>query len=151
MDIESLLKYAKLYAESASHPRADYMREYMANRYHQKRQEVIDRLGGRCARCGTRTGKFHLDHKDRTKKTMRASDLHSVNDKKFENEIKNLQILCEDCHKDKTNESWDYGSNVNRPRHGSYWYYRKYGCRCQECINAYKEKQKEWRYNQKKE
>ena len=143
MDFESLLKYAQLYSEAAHHPRADYMRQYMANRYHKKRQEVIDRLGGRCVRCGTREGKFHLDHKNKSKKTMRASDLHSVNDHRFENEIKNLQILCEDCHKAKTHDAWDY--STPRPTHPSYWYYRKYGCRCQACIDAYKEKQKEWR------
>lgn len=143
MDLESLLKYAQIFAEAASHPRADYMRTYMANRYHQKRQEVIDRLGGKCVRCGRTDGKLHLDHIDKSKKKMRAADLHSVNDKKFENEIKNLQILCEDCHKEKTKESWDY--STPKPRHGTYWYFRKYNCRCPKCVKAYKQKQKEWR------
>lgn len=147
MDIGSLLKFAQLYAESASHPRADYMREYMANRYHQKRQEVIDRLGGRCARCGSTEGKFHLDHKDKSKKTMRASDLHSVNDQRFESEIKNLQILCEDCHREKTKEAWDY--STPKPSHGTYWFYRKYRCRCPACVKAYTRKQKEWRKQQR--
>jgi hypothetical protein len=142
-----ILKYAQLYAESASHPRADYMREYMANRYHQKRKEVIDRLGGRCVRCGDTKGPFHLDHKNASKKTMRASDLHSVNDKRFESELKNLQLLCEDCHKEKTKETWDY--STPKPSHGTYWFFRKYRCRCPACTKAYKAKQKEWRKTQK--
>lgn len=149
MDLELLLKYAQLYADAANHPRADYMREYMANRYHKKRQEVIDRLGGRCARCGVTEGKFHLDHKDKSKKKMRASDLHSVNDKKFENELQNLQILCEDCHKIKTHEAWDY--STPKPTHGTYWFYRKYRCRCPECVAAYTNTQKEWRQQRSKE
>ena len=147
MDFECLLKYAQLYSEAANHPRADYMREYMANRYHQKRQEVIDRLGGRCTRCGSKDGNFHLDHKDKSKKTMRASDLHSVNDKRFKSEIKNLQILCEDCHREKTKEAWDY--STPKPSHGTYWFFRKYRCRCPACTKAYQAKQKEWRKTQK--
>jgi len=147
MDFERLLKFAQLYSEAANHPRADYMRAYMANRYHQKRQEIINRLGGRCSRCGTSEGKFHLDHKDKAKKTMRASDMHSVNDQKFENEIKNLQILCEDCHREKTKEAWDY--STPKPSHGTYWLYRKYRCRCPACVRAYQAKQKEWRKQQR--
>jgi hypothetical protein len=149
ISIEQLIKYAQLYSEAANHPRADYMREYMANRYHNTRQRVIDRLGGKCVRCGTNEGPLHLDHKDKSKKTMRASDLHSVNDKRFEDEIKNLQVLCADCHKRKTNEQWDYAGNINKPTHGSYWMFRKYRCRCPACIKAYTDKQKEWRQDQK--
>jgi hypothetical protein len=151
MDFECLLKYANLYSESASHPRADYMREYMANRYHQKRKEVIDRLGGRCIRCGSTEGPFHLDHKNASKKTMRASDLHSVNDKRFESELKNLQVLCEDCYHIKSFENWDYSKRTPKVTHGSYWFYRKYRCRCPACVKAYTEKQKEWRDNAKKD
>lgn len=143
---EQILKYASFYLEAAS-ARAEYMREYMKNRYHEKRNQVIERLGGKCSRCKTKEGPWHLDHKDKRKKTMRASDLHSVNDQKFEKEVKNLQLLCEKCHRDKTKESWDY--STPKPRHGTYWMYRKHGCRCKKCVGAYKEKQKEWREKNK--
>jgi len=149
ISIEQLVKFAQLYSEAANHPRADYMREYMANRYHQTRQRVLDRLGGKCVRCGTSEGQLHLDHKDASKKTMRASDLHSVNDKRFEEEVKNLQILCDDCHVAKTREAWDYSDRTPRPTHGSYWMFRKYRCRCPDCVKAYANKQKEWRKQQK--
>jgi 5-methylcytosine-specific restriction endonuclease McrA len=145
VSVDILLKYAQLYSEAANHPRADYMRQYMANRYHQVRQKIIDRLGGRCMRCGSSDGNLHLDHKDASKKTMRASDLHSVNDKKFEKEVKNLQILCADCHKNKTKEDWDYSPQTPRVTHGDYWFYKKYRCRCPACVKAYHAKQKEWK------
>lgn len=145
---DKLLKYASAFAKAAGHPRAEYMREYMKNRYRSKRQEIVDRLGGKCSRCGTKDGPWHLDHKDKKKKTMRASDLHSVNDQKFEEEIKNLQLLCENCHHIKTREAWDY--STPKPRHGTYWFYRKYDCRCPKCTKAYREKQKEWRDNKSK-
>ena len=141
--MDGLLKMAELFLEAAVHPRANYMREYMKNRYHNTRRDIADRLGGKCARCGSAKGPWHFDHIDKKKKSMRAADLHSVNDKKFESEIKNLQLLCADCHKEKTREAWDY--NVPKPRHGTYWGYRKYNCRCPQCVKAYKEKQKEWR------
>lgn len=131
---------------TAGHPRADYMREYMKNRYHSKRKSIVDRLGGKCSRCGVKGKKgspLHLDHKDKKKKKMRAADLHSVNDKRFEDEIKHLQLLCPKCHKEKTNEAWDY--STKKPRHGTYWMARKYKCKCKKCQKAYKEKQKEWR------
>src|SRR5271157_243309 len=136
---EMLFKYAEIFLEAS---RTDYMREYMANRYHSKRKEITDRLGGKCSRCGSKNTPLHLDHIDKKKKTMRASDLHSVNDKRFENEVKNLQLLCPDCHVKKTREVWDYA--VNKPHHG-YWKYRKDGCRCPVCVKDYKEKQKKWR------
>jgi len=144
MEFERLLKYASAFTKAAGHPRADYMREYMKNRYRNKRQEIIDRLGGKCSRCGSKDGTFHLDHIDKKKKTMRAADMHSVNDKKFEEEIKNLQILCKNCHHIKSREAWDYSDRTPRSTHGSYWHYRRYNCRCPACVKAYKKKQKEW-------
>jgi len=144
--LDRLLKYAEIFL-AAAHPRAEYMREYMKNRYHSKRKEIVDRLGGKCSRCGTLDGPFHLDHIDKRKKKMRASDLHSVNDQKFEEEVKNLQLLCQNCHREKTKEAWDY--STPKPRHGTYWMYKKYKCRCPRCVKAYTAKQKEWRENRK--
>lgn len=145
MVVQHILRYASIFLEAAAE-RGEYMRDYMKNRYHSKRKEIIDRLGGKCTRCGTTKGNFHLDHIDKSKKTMRAADLHSVSEKKLEEELKNLQILCDKCHKEKTRESWDY--STPKPSHG-YWMYRKYNCRCPVCVKAYKEKQKEWREKRK--
>ena len=140
--LDVLLRYASLFAEAAG-PRNEYMRTYMRDRKRRKRQEIEDRLGGKCSKCGDKVGPFHIDHINKKKKTMRASDLHSVNDQRFEKEMKNLQLLCTNCHKDKTKESWDFGAP--KPKHSTYWMYRNYGCRCPGCVKAYKEKQKEWR------
>ena len=141
-DIGKILKFAELYSEAAG-PRNEYMKEYMAKRYHNTREKLYKRLGNKCKMCGNKEGPFHLDHIDSSKKTMRAADLHSVNDKKFEEEIGNLQLLCPKCHRTKTRESFDFAQNPTQ--HNSYWMYRQYGCRCPGCVKAYKEKQKEWR------
>jgi len=145
--VAQLEKYATLFLEATKNSRNDYMREYMKNQYHSTRNKIIERLGGKCAKCGKSDSTFHFDHIDKKKKTMRAADLHSVNDEKFESEIKNLQLLCPECHKEKTKEAWDYA--LPKPKHGSYWRYRKYQCGCPKCVKAYKEKQKEWRENRK--
>ena len=118
------------------------MRDYMRGRYHLKRKEIIKLLGGKCCRCG-KGGKLVIDHKDRKKKTMRSADVHSTNDATVQKELKNLQLLCPECDHKKSLESWDY--NAPKPRHGTYWMYRKHKCRCDKCVKAYQEKGKEWR------
>jgi hypothetical protein len=145
MDSRQILKLAELYSEAAS--RSEYMREYMKNRYHSKRSEVVEALGGRCARCGNREGPFHIDHTDQKKKTFRASDIHSVSDELVQKSLGDLQLLCAPCHKDKTREAWDYGGP--KSRHGTYWRYRRYGCRCPKCVKAYQEKNREWNERRK--
>lgn len=135
---EHLFKLAGLFSEAAmSESRKEYMRQYMAKRYHDKMNSVREMLGNKCSKCGDIEGPFHLDHIDASKKTMRAADVHSTNDKKVKEEVKNLQLLCVTCHKDKTHEAWDYG--VPKPRHGTYWMYYKHKCRCDACTEAYKE------------
>jgi hypothetical protein len=134
-ELQKLAQMIDIFCKVARHPRADYMREYMRNRYHQKRQQMIDELGGKCVNCGD-VNNLHIDHIDASKKTMRAADIHSVNDKKLNEEKKNFQLLCEKCHKEKTKDAWDFG--VPKTEHGKIWMFRKYKCRCPECIAAYK-------------
>lgn len=135
-NIEQILKYAELYSEAAGN-RNEYMREYMAKRYHDTRQKLYDRLGGKCQMCGTTEGPFDLDHIDASKKTMRAADLHSVNDGRFEEEIKLLRMLCKPCHRLKSITEGDL--NKNKVEHGKIWTYRKYKCRCPDCVKAYRD------------
>ena len=135
-NIEQILKFAELYSEAAGN-RNEYMREYMAKRYHDTRQKLYERLGGKCQMCGTTEGPFDLDHIDASTKSMRASDLHSVNDQKFEEEVGKLWLLCPSCHKNKSVQNGEL--NKNKARHGTVWYYRKYKCRCPECVKAYRD------------
>lgn len=72
--------------------RNDYMREYMRNRYHSKRNDIINQLGGKCTSCGSKKN-LHIDHKDASQKTFRAADLHSVNDSALQNELKKLPAI----------------------------------------------------------
>lgn len=142
MDLKLLTKFSELFSEAAGN-RNEYMRQYMAGRYHKKMNELRNLLGGKCKMCGDKKGPFHIDHIDSKKKTMRAADVHSTADSKVKEEMKNFQLLCGPCHKKKTHKEWDY--SVPKPRHGSYWMYRRHECRCDKCSKAYKEKMKEYR------
>lgn len=122
----------------------DYMREYMRNRYHSVRNRVLKELGGKCIQCGSKKD-LQFDHINRHKKTLRMADIHSVSDARLKEELKNIQILCKKCHKQKSHNAWDFA--VPKSKHGTYWMYRKYNCRCPKCVKAYKEKHKEWRKN----
>ena len=142
MDFDKIIKLAELFAEAAG-CRKEYMRQYMAKRYHDKMNTLRQLLGGKCKMCGDKKGPFHIDHKDSKKKTMRAADVHSTADSKVKEEMKNFQLLCTKCHKKKTHDEWDY--SVPKPRCGTYWMYRRHGCRCDSCCKAYKDKMKEYR------
>jgi thymidine kinase len=144
-DFMKLIHRCELFSLAAD--RTDYMREYMGNRYHSKRQEVIDLLGGKCSRCGAKSN-LVVDHIDSKKKKMRSADVHSVSEKRLKQELPNLQVLCRKCHHEKSHEAWDF--NAPKPRHGTYWMYRRHGCRCPKCEKAYKEKGKEWRREQRR-
>ena len=131
--LRSQASYINMLKISAKDP--EYMRNYMNNRYHTIRQKLINQLGGKCAHCGSKKD-LQFDHIDANKKSFRMSDAHSVSDARLQDELKNVQLLCKKCHDEKTRNEWDFGGP--KPRHGTYWMYRKYGCRCPRCVNAYK-------------
>lgn len=143
MNIDYLTRLCDSFEKlAANHPRSAYMADYMRKRYHDRRQKAIEMLGGKCVKCGDKNN-LQFDHINQKKKTFRLADINSVSDKTLEKELKNIQLLCPDCHKKKTFESVDYGGP--KAKHGTYWFYRKYGCRCDKCSKAYKEKLKQWR------
>lgn len=143
---DKIYAFASAFEKCAGHPRADYMRAYMRNRYRNKRDWLLKLLGGKCSSCGTDKN-LNVDHKNSADKGFRAADVHSVSDAKIKKELPNLQILCTKCHKEKTQKSWDRA--VPKAKCGTYWKYRKHGCRCKPCVDAYKAKLKEWRENRK--
>ena len=145
MDYDKLLKNCQLYSIAARKDPAatkEYMRNYMRNRYHSRRQRLLKELGGKCVSCGSRKD-LQFDHKNKKKKTMRMADVHSVSDARLKEELKNIQLLCRKCHHEKSHKAWDF--STPKPRHGTYWMYRKHGCRCNKCTKAYHESVKQWR------
>lgn len=86
----------------------------MRERYHRRRAELMERLGGRCSECGS-PDNLQFDHKDYTKKSFGISPLLAgASQEKLEKEIPKLQLLCYDCHLAKTREEGSLGRNARR-------------------------------------
>jgi hypothetical protein len=97
-------------------------------------------LGGKCARCPTTEG-LEFDHVDPSSKSIDISDAIAKHWSwpKLVEELKKCQLLCGDCHEGKTVEE-----RAAQPC-GTYWKYRKYGCRCSACKKANSEKIRSWK------
>ena len=79
----------------------EYMRDYMLDRYHARRNQAIETLGGKCVICGTMKN-LEIDHIDPKTKTMSVSKMWSCSQAKYDSEIKLCQLLCYDHHKEKS-------------------------------------------------
>ena len=84
-----------------------HMKQYMAKRYHRRRAEAIEQLGGRCAVCGTATD-LNFDHVVASEKGFNiGTRLAGIAETKLQEELAKCQLLCEPCHKQKSAECGD--------------------------------------------
>jgi 5-methylcytosine-specific restriction endonuclease McrA len=112
-----------------------YMREYMRKRIADRRARAIIQLGGKCVRCGS-TENLEFDHiiagsydpKSRSGK----GTMWTFSEKRFQAELKKCQLLCKDCHWEKTLD--DTGKTSAKGTHGTLSAYRYCGPpKCEEC------------------
>lgn len=75
--------------------------KYVLDRYHNRRQDAIAFLGYVCAVCGDSTD-LEFDHIDPASKSFTIGSNTSINEEDFWLEIAKCQLLCKDCHKEKT-------------------------------------------------
>jgi len=104
---EKRRKYAKEWSNKNPEKRRKISREWLTK----LRKEALDKLGGECINCGeTRPYVLQIDHviEFRIRDKKRSDQdrgymlhLHIVNDTLDENE--ELQVLCANCHLEKTN------------------------------------------------
>lgn len=80
-----------------------YMNEYMTRRYHNRRAQFVEQLGGKCARCGS-TDELHFDHIDPSTKEFCISKLINKSRERCDLELAKCQLLCKKCHVKKTTE-----------------------------------------------
>lgn len=107
--------------------------EYHRNRKRERRQRYVDLLGGECERCGSKTD-LHFDHKNPAKKEFHISRMINAPEDVVLKEVKKCRLLCNDCHREKTRENWEFGADESE--HGTLWRYKKYKCRCDKCRDA---------------
>jgi 5-methylcytosine-specific restriction endonuclease McrA len=111
----------------------EQQKEYMKIYYKNKRQKILDDLGGRCVRCGTCLN-LEVDHIDWRTKLYSISSLWSIKDKNVLNEeLKKCQVLCGDCHSKKTRIDM---SEMQIPSftHGTIYAWMKIQCPCDVCL-----------------
>lgn len=107
--------------------------EYHRNRKRERRNKYIKMLGGKCERCGSRDD-LHFDHKNPDKKEFHISRMINAPEAVVIKEVKKCRLLCNDCHREKTRENWEFGAEESE--HGTLWRYKKYKCRCDKCRKA---------------
>ena len=88
-----------------------YHRNYSRNYYHARKNEIINRLGGKCVKCGSCDSLeiHHIDYKSKsysiTKKIL------SIPFKKLDEELSKCELLCKECHKKETLKQFHERSN----------------------------------------
>ena len=79
----------------------EYMRVYMLERYHRRRREGREFLGGVCVDCGT-TEDLEFDHVDRESKEFMISGMSSCSEARFWAEVRKCVLRCKTCHYART-------------------------------------------------
>lgn len=96
-----------------------YNKAYQKERYAKEKGELIKKLGGKCVMCGA-TEDLEFDHKDKSTKTFSiTAKLHSAD---IDSELEKIQLLCHDCHLQKTHKDcgWNDYSSIPKEERGKY-------------------------------
>src|SRR5580704_3746710 len=78
-----------------------YMAKYMKAWYARRRAVAIEKLASKCIRCGS-IENLQFDHVNPATKLMAVSKMWTASEVRFQAELAKCQLLCEDCHKEKT-------------------------------------------------
>ena len=115
-------------------------REYQ-NQYREKRREQArEFLGGKCIECGS-INELEFDHIDPSTKVDSIASYLDAAKAVFWEEVKKCQLLCHDCHVEKSKREGSYRQSVGldpankilQPLHGTEVMYRRERCRCDKC------------------
>lgn len=116
--------------------KGDRKREYQRNWVQARREAWIASQGGKCVLCGS-SESIEIDHIDPKLKQVRIATLWSRDQAFRDAELAKCQLLCHDCHKEKTYP------NLGQYEHGTTSGYWNYKCRCVECSAAQREYDKQ--------
>ena len=133
-EVERLVKDRRYCYPCYNARRAPY---YLA-RYHRKRQEAIETLGGRCVQCSSEED-LEFDHVERNLKSAAISRFLARKD--FQEELEKCQLLCARCHmeKSRTEATVGHGGGLSGVRN----------CKCEPCKARKREYNREWKRKRK--
>ena len=84
-----------------------YMNDYMKRRYKQRRELMLSILGDSCSKCGS-VENLQVDHIYWVDKEFNFSKYWNCSLKVFLSELSKCQVLCSECHKEKSKvDVWD--------------------------------------------
>tara|TARA_B100001059_G_C17294102_1_gene314193 strand:+ start:42 stop:491 length:450 start_codon:yes stop_codon:yes gene_type:complete len=108
-DVEYSRQKSKEYRQNNIEYYVEYQRkhsEYFKKRYYEKLSESMEKLGGKCVKCGA-TERLEFDHIDPKNKSFEITRGLLMGDReKFQEELDKCQLLCYDCHLEKTKQSY---------------------------------------------
>ena len=86
--------------------RSEEKKDYLKKRYYETLSECKEKLGGKCVKCGVKE-RLQFDHIHPKNKSFEITKRLLMGDrKKFEEELSKCQLLCYDCHLEKTKQSY---------------------------------------------
>jgi hypothetical protein len=106
----------KFFTRQAKHDpsRNEYQRKYQKNRYHDRKKQAVDMLGGKCSVCSTTRG-LELDHKNPDTKSFNVTKLWSVPEAEFKREVRKCKLLCKKHHRERTGKQREKGDVKSVP------------------------------------
>ncbi len=113
-------------------PTKEYIKEYRKKR----KDFSLDYLGGKCVKCGE-IKNLHFDHINPDNKFKEISSLYTSNIQTLKDELDKCQLLCYECHNEKSINEGDYIRNRKMWEHGVSGYINQ-KCRCNHCMDSYK-------------
>jgi 5-methylcytosine-specific restriction endonuclease McrA len=117
------------------------MRQYMKDRYYERKAQAVALLGGKCVRCGA-VEDLEFDHIDPASKSLVIGKrLAGLSEVRLVEELKKCQLLCSTCHQAKSVS--DLGNKTARGQHGTLSSYRY--CKCDLCRSAKRDWMREYR------
>lgn len=121
-----------------------YMKNYMLARYRKRMSEAKNKLGGKCFKCNS-IEDLQLDHINPETKNFTVAKLWNSKKEVFDLEIGKCQLLCKECHEEKT--LLDMGRVSAKITHGTVSSYRY--CKCDSCKKAKSEYMRSFRKKKK--
>lgn len=91
----------------------EYEKSYQKQRYHRRRQYMIDRLGGECKSCGGNSD-LEIDHVDPATKSFDTTKI--VSDERMESELDKCQLLCRTCHLKKSQSEGSFRKKLDETK-----------------------------------
>lgn len=122
--------------------------QYNRDRYRRTMAKLQQDLGGICVKCGS-SGPLQFDHRDPSTKSFDiAEGVATKGMPAVLEELKKCQLLCQDCHSEKTVIDVGYAP---KGMHGTLNMYSHQKCRCPECRSAWNTHSRDYRRKRKED